>query len=146
MLSASGAIWTSSLTHLFLLAEAALLDTSVVIGFGTVGPRLPETFTISTVTVAELAAGPHLTNDPAERARRQQRLQWAEATFRPLPFDEAAARAYGPLVVSVLQTGRKPRRRAYDLLIAAIASSRGLQLVTRNPDDFRGLGIPVLSV
>ncbi len=64
----------------------------------------------------------------------------------PLPFDEAAARAYGPLVVAVLEAGRKSRRRAYDLLIAAIASSQGLQLVTRKPAAFLGLGISVVPV
>ena len=31
--------------------------------------------------MAELAAGPHATDDPAERARRQDRLQRVEATF-----------------------------------------------------------------
>ena len=49
----------------------------------------------TTITMAELAAGPHATKDPAERARRQDRLQRAEAVFDPLPFDNSAARAYG---------------------------------------------------
>lgn len=35
------------------------------------------------------------TQDPAERARRQDRLQRAEAAFDPLPFDSEASRAYG---------------------------------------------------
>ena len=35
------------------------------------------------------------TDDPAERARRQERLQQAESDFDPLPFDAAAARAFG---------------------------------------------------
>lgn len=37
--------------------------------------------------MAELAAGPHATDDRAERAQRQDRLQRAEAAFDPLPFD-----------------------------------------------------------
>jgi hypothetical protein len=50
---------------------------------------------ISAVTLAELAAGPHATQDADERARRQDRLQWASSTGDPLPFDLEAARAYG---------------------------------------------------
>lgn len=40
--------------------------------------------------MAELAAGPSATNDPDEAARRQDRLQRAEAAFDPLPFDADA--------------------------------------------------------
>ncbi|MGH2782822.1 MAG: hypothetical protein ACRDLA_15705, partial [Thermoleophilaceae bacterium] len=42
---------------------------------------------IAAVTPAELAAGPHATDDPAERAGRQERLQLAESTFDAIPFD-----------------------------------------------------------
>ena len=92
------------------------------------------------MTLAELAAGPHATEEPAERARRQDRLQRAEATFDPLPFDGDAARAYGPMFATVVEGGRKARRRrALDLLIAATAAAAGLPLYTRNPDDFTGL-------
>ena len=90
--------------------------------------------------MAELAAGPHATQDAFERARRQDRLQRAEAAFDPLPFDAAAARAYGRIYASVAAQGRKARgARAVDLLIAAVACSVDLPLCTRNPDDFRAL-------
>ena len=90
--------------------------------------------------MAELAAGPHATDDPAERARRQDRLQRAEAAFDPIPFDAEAARAYGRVYAAVAARGRKARgARAVDLLIAAIAASTDLPLCTRNPDDFAGL-------
>ncbi len=86
--------------------------------------------------MAELAAGPHATADPDERARRQDRLQRAEATFDPLPIDAAVARAYGRVYAAVAAAGRKARgRRALDLLIAATALATGLPLYTRNPDD-----------
>jgi predicted nucleic acid-binding protein len=92
------------------------------------------------VTLAELAAGPHATNDPAERASRQERLQRAEATFEHLPVDAAVARAYGRVYAAVRATGRKTGgRRALDLLIAATALSAELPLYTRNPDDFAAL-------
>lgn len=89
--------------------------------------------------MAELAAGPLATDDTEERARRQERLQWATATWDPLPFDNAAAQAYGRVFVAVRNTGRTPRSRFADLLIAATAISRGLPLYTRNPSDFSGL-------
>ena len=89
------------------------------------------------VTMAELAAGPHATDDPAERARRQERLQRAEATFDPLPVDAMVARAYGRIYAATLASGRKARgRRALDLLIAATALADDLPLYTRNPEDF----------
>ena len=89
------------------------------------------------MTLAELAAGPHATSDPAERASRQDRLQRAEATFDPLPLDESVARAYGRIYAAVAAAGRKARgRRALDLLIAATALAADLPLYTRNPDRF----------
>ncbi len=118
-----------------------LLDTSVVIDIETLDPsQLPAEVAVSVLTMAELAAGPHATTDPEERARRQDRLQRAEATFDPLPFDTDAARAYGRVFSAVMATGRKARgARAVDLLIAATALAAGLPLYTRNGDDFLAL-------
>ena len=118
-----------------------IIDTSVVIELNRLDPgTLPADLAVSAITLAELAAGPHATNEPAERARRQDRLQRAEATFEPIPFDASVARAYGRLYAAVLDTGRKARgRRAVDLLIAASAVATGLPLYTRNPSDFEGL-------
>jgi predicted nucleic acid-binding protein len=119
-----------------------LLDTSVIIDFEHLDrDRLPIESAVSAITMAELAAGPHATQDPDERARRQDRLQRAEAAFDPLPFDSEAARAYGRIYAAVAAAGRKARgARAVDLLIAATACSQGLPLYTRNPSDFRALG------
>jgi len=119
-----------------------IVDTSVVIDLDRVDPTaLPAELAISAVTLAELAAGPHATADPAERARRQDRLQRTEAAFEPLPVDAAVARAYGRLYAAVAAAGRKARgRRAFDLLIAATALAAELPLYTRNPDDFAELG------
>jgi predicted nucleic acid-binding protein len=90
--------------------------------------------------LAELAAGPHATTDRAERARRQDRLQRAEATLEPVPVDAGVARAYGRVYAAVTASGRKGRgRRAFDLLIAATAVAGGLPLYTRNAADFAGL-------
>ncbi|MGQ0434149.1 MAG: type II toxin-antitoxin system VapC family toxin [Microthrixaceae bacterium] len=118
-----------------------LVDTSVLIDLEHIDvARLPNEIAVSAISMAELAAGPHATSDGDERARRQDRLQRAEATFDPLPFDGEAARAYGRIYAAVAAAGRKARgARAVDLLIAATACAAGLPLYTRNPDDFRGI-------
>lgn len=101
---------------------------------------LPVEVAVSSVTMAELAAGPHATKNPAERASRQDRLQRAEAVFDPIPFDNNAARAYGRVFAAVTGKGRQARgARAVDLLIAATALSAGIPLYTRNGPDFAGL-------
>ncbi len=118
-----------------------LIDTSVVIDLEHIdAEHLPMAIAISALTMAELAAGPHTTADAGERARRQDRLQRAEASFDPLPFDSDSARAYGRVYAAIIATGRKARGpRAVDLLIAATAAAANLPLYTRNVDDFRGL-------
>ena len=127
-----------------------LIDTSVVIDLELIeAADLPVELAVSAVTMAELAAGPHATADPAERARRQDRLQRAEATFEPLPVDGAVARAYGRVYAAVGAAGRKARgRRAVDLFIAATAVAANLPLYTSNPDDFTGLSdmLEIVSV
>jgi predicted nucleic acid-binding protein len=122
-------------------ASQGLIDTSVVIDMDQiVAEQLPNELAISALTMAELTAGPHATDDAGERARRQDRLQRAEATFDPLPFDGDSARAYGRIYAAVVATGRKARGpRAVDLLIAATALAANLPLYTRNVDDFRGI-------
>lgn len=124
------------------MAETAsgLLDTSVVIDLDVIAPeRLPGEVSVSAVTMAELSAGPHATNDPLERARRQDRLQQLESWIEPVPFDGDCARAFGRVYAAVLTAGRQPRGRMADLLIAATALTAGMPLYTRNADDFVGL-------
>jgi len=113
----------------------------VVIDLDELDPELlPIEMAVSAITMAELAAGPHATSDPDERARRQDRLQRTEATFEPFPFDADAARAYGRIYAAVVAAGRKARgARAVDLLIAATAYAAQLPLYTRNPGDFTAL-------
>jgi predicted nucleic acid-binding protein len=121
--------------------STGLLDTSVVIDLDdpAVAAALPDESAVSAITLAELAAGPHLASTGPESARRQTRLQQIEASFEPLPFDAAAARSYGQVVAAVIEIGRSHRPRVADLLIAATAHSNGLALYTRNPVDFVGL-------
>ena len=119
-----------------------LVDTNVLIQLVRLDPNdLPDEIVISAVSLAEISAGPHHTTDAAERARRTSVLQHVEATFEPLPFDAAAARAFGQVSAAVLAVGRKTRSRLADLMIASVAVSNGLPLYTSNPDDFRGLDV-----
>jgi predicted nucleic acid-binding protein len=112
-------------THVVDRSPLGLLDTSVIIDLDTITAEvLPE----------HVAAA-----DPAERARRQDRLQRVEAAFDPLPFDVEAARAYGRIYAAVRAHGRTPRRRLADLLIASVALANDLPVVTRNGADFVGL-------
>lgn len=119
---------------------SGLLDTSVVVDHDVVDPALlPDESAVSAITLAELAAGPHATDDAHERARRQDRLQWATATWDPLPFDAEAARAYGRVFAATRAIGRSSKARFGDLLIAATAAANDLPLYTRNPADVAGL-------
>jgi predicted nucleic acid-binding protein len=130
-------------------ARRGLLDTNIMILRSRIAPEeLPDEMAISAVTLAELSAGPHEVRpdtdqdayfEAAERARRLDVLQRAEHEFDAIPFDADAARAYGRVSAAVIAVGRKPRRRAVDLMIAATAIAAELPLYTTNPDDFAGL-------
>jgi predicted nucleic acid-binding protein len=129
--------------------DQGLLDTNIVILRKWIDPaELPAEVAITAVTLAELSAGPHEVrrnedqddyDEHAERGRRLDILQRAENEFDPIPFDAEAARLYGRVCAAVIGTGREPRRRVADLMIAAIAIAEELPLFTTNPDDYKGL-------
>jgi predicted nucleic acid-binding protein len=121
-----------------------LIDTNIVILRRWIDvAELPDSFAISTITLAELSAGIHEVGDgpgaAAERARRLEILQRTEHEFDALPFDSAAARIYGRIAAAVIGIGRKPRRRIADLMIASVAAANHLDVYTTNPSDYRGL-------
>jgi tRNA(fMet)-specific endonuclease VapC len=126
-----------------------ILDTSTVIAMRQITDpaALPAEPLITTVTLAELSAGPLVARTDQERAARQAYLQQAEADFDPLPFDRAAARAFGQVAASLRKSGRKPAARAYDALIAATALANRLPVYTCNAADFEGIdGLDVVPV
>ncbi|HEX7292402.1 MAG TPA: type II toxin-antitoxin system VapC family toxin [Conexibacter sp.] len=126
-----------------------VLDTSTVILLPQLEDpdALPDEPLITTVTLAELSVGPLVAQDDAERAARQAQLQQAEADFTPLPFDAAAARAFGRVAASLRRSGRKPAARSYDAMIAATALAHELPVYTANPADFDGIdGVEVVAV
>jgi predicted nucleic acid-binding protein len=117
-----------------------VLDTNIVAALALHDPdHLPDELLITAVTLGELSLGPHAAATPSERARRMAVLQHVEATFDVLPYDREAARHYGLVCAAVIVSGRQPRRRAADLMIAATAAANGLPLYTSNPKDFVGL-------
>ncbi len=121
-------------------ATRGVLDTSVVIDHDLIDTeQLPDESAITAVTLAELAAGPHATESKDERAWRQDRLQWATATWDPLPFDADSARMYGRIFAAARAAGQSSRARLADLLIASTAAANELPLYTRNPSDFTTL-------
>lgn len=130
-------------------ATRGILDTSTLLLLGRLDDTdvLPAEPLITTVTLAELAVGPLVTDDDEERARRQIHLQQAEADFEPLTFDAGAARAFGGVSASLRRSGRKASARAYDAMIAATALANDLPVYTCNPGDFSGIdGLEVVAV
>jgi len=126
-----------------------VLDTSTVILMRRISDpsALPAEPLITTITLAELSVGPLVATSDAERAARQAHLQQAESDFDPLPFDRAAARAFGQVAASLRRDGRKPAARTYDAMIAATALANGLPVYTANPGDFTGIdGLVVVAV
>lgn len=121
--------------------EEGVLDTNIIAALAAYDPsKLPAEFLITAVTLGELSHGPHATDDPIKRAKRMAVLQLVESTFDVLPYDRDSARIYGQMCAAVIATGRKPRSRCADLMIAATAAGNGLPLCTSNPKDFHGLG------
>jgi predicted nucleic acid-binding protein len=126
-----------------------LLDTSTVILLGRIEDpaMLPDECVVSSITLAELSVGPLVAGTAHERAARQAHLQQAEADFEVVPFDAAAARAFGLVSAALRENGRKPTARAYDALIAATALAHGIPVYTCNPADFAGIdGLDVRTV
>ncbi len=112
---------------------AVLLDTSVLIGAQS-GPA--DDAAISVVSLTELHIGVLVARDEGTRAMRMARLAAIEAHFDPIAFDAPAARECGRLHAAVASRGGQPRRRAFDLAIAATANVLEVPLLTLNVGDF----------
>ena len=93
---------------------------------------------LSALSLAELQRGVY--RDPRSTAIRQDRLEVLLRGLPVLPFDAAAARAYGRIIALCGWV----RGRDYDRMLAAHAISSGATLVTNNVADFRD--IPGLSI
>jgi predicted nucleic acid-binding protein len=122
------------------LLPSGVLDTCAYIDLGLLDPaNLPEALEITAVTLAELQQGVAIARDAVSRAARVEKLSAAVTQFEALPFDLQAASRFGTLAALTVASGRDPRPRRMDLMIAAIASVNDLPLYTRNAKDFKGL-------
>jgi predicted nucleic acid-binding protein len=97
-------------------------------------------FTVSAVTVFERLRGYRLALREGKPYEKQlQAFQVLVANSVVLPFDQEAASVAADLWAG---TTRSQRQHMGDLLIAAIAISRQLPLVTRNRRDFERITKP----
>ncbi len=115
----------------------AILDTSVLLATNV--PELEGELAISAASLAELHFGVLVTADAAIRAERLRRLSDLQRTFDALPVDDEVAASYGQLAAAVASSGRQPRSRVMDLLIAATAHAHAARLYTRNAADLVGI-------
>lgn len=103
---------------------------------------------LSTITVAEVCNGIARMNRTGARAKARNIGDWLELVLhlysdRVLPFDIIAARTAGNFMDTARATGHSPGFA--DLAIAAVASSRGLTLLTRNVKHFGPLHLDVIN-
>ena len=115
----------------------AILDTSVLLATNV--PELEGELAISAASLAELHFGVLVTADAAIRAERLRRLLDLQRNFDALPVDDEVAASYGQLAAAVASSGRQPRSRVMDLLIAATAHAHAARLYTRNAADLVGI-------
>ena len=94
---------------------------------------------LCSVVWAELQCGARLAQNPPQELAK---LQEAFGPWPRLPFDDAAAEAYGEIRADLQRAGRQIGGN--DLLIAAIAHTNGLTLVTHNTGEFAR--VPKLSI
>jgi len=119
---------------------AYLIDTNIAIyardGTEAVLNKLAENagkILLSALSLAELQRG--LTKNPEHAALRRQRLEILLENLPILPFDEAAALAYGQIIA---QCGWA-KGRDFDRMIAAHAIATASTLVTNNLADFQDI-------
>lgn len=96
---------------------------------------------LSAVTLGEIQAGIELTREQDE-AKADEINAWLDllsGAYNILPMDADAFRRWAKLM------HRKSDTLYEDAMIAAVARSHGLTVVTRNVADFKALGVEVLN-
>ena len=108
--------------------------------------QAPQSFYLSTVTLAEIRFGIGQVNDTA---LRQELTQWLDVTLRPW-FSDRILAVDEDVILTWRQMVEKGRKQGYtfsqpDLFIAATAVLHDLCIVTRNVTDFEKSGVAVLN-
>ena len=120
-----------------------LLDTNTCIGWlrlsqpkivARIKLDIPAELVICSVVVGELIYGAERAA-PAHQANNRLRVEQLRLQFVSLPFDDGAALQYGKLRSHLASLGTPIGPN--DLMIAAIALTHGLVLVTHNTSEFR---------
>lgn len=127
-----------------------LLDTNACIGWlrqnradlvNRIAQEPPANIVICSVVVGELLFGVER-SAAAHRINSRHQVEQLRLRFVSVPFNDAAAEAYGRLRAYL--AGMGTIIGANDLLIAAIALANGLTLVTHNTAEFsRVPGLPL---
>ena len=118
------------------MTAGVLLDTNALLDDADVDAPS----SVSVVSMIELASGLNALLPADVLATRRARYDQLAATYAPIPVNERVLAAYREVDAAVRRIGRTPRPRRLDLVIAATAVAYGLDLVTSNLADFRGLG------
>jgi tRNA(fMet)-specific endonuclease VapC len=119
---------------------ALLIDTSVLVGLertetteSLAGIEDESTY-ISAISASELLHGVERATDEGRRAKRQAFVERVLDTIPVLPFDLDAARVHARIWARLLRRGEVIG--AHDLIIAATALSRDLEVLTHNTREF----------
>jgi len=101
---------------------------------------------VSVISIAEIRKGVLLLPSGKRRGKLER---WLDSDLRPafagrlLTLGEQEMNAWAELQASAEKAGR--RIPVIDSLLAATARCHGLTIATRNVDDFRHCGVPVIN-
>jgi predicted nucleic acid-binding protein len=94
-----------------------------------------EELVMSTLTIAELLLGVHLSSPSPLRDQRAAFIEDIVESVRSLSLDEAVARTYSEVWAHLSQTGNLIA--PHDLVIGATALTHGFAVLTHNIRDFQ---------
>lgn len=101
---------------------------------------------VTSVTAGELRYGVERMPDGKRKEALREQIEAMlslDLGQNILPFDDAAAKAYGRIAAGREAIGRPISQS--DAQIAAICEATGSKLATRNVDDFASLDIPIVN-
>ena len=130
----------------------ALIDSSVLIAAergaldldGILNEHRETEFALSAITASELRHGVHRAKSEARRGRREAFVEAILSSLPVISFDLVAARVHARLWAKLAAKGIAVGQ--HDLIIAATAVSRGLDVATRDTRSFPKIpGLSILS-